>query len=92
MSDVVIGGLFTLTIALIGSIVGFQTHKLLRREKYKELIYAEKMDLYKQLSKLLAKIIVSGISAPKEADASELTILAMENKHLLPMQIFKSIM
>jgi hypothetical protein len=90
MSDVVIAGIFTIVVALLGSFVGFQTHKLLRREKYKEAIYSQKVAAYKKLSRLLAETMILAMSEPSSLSkkTGDLILFSLEYKYLLPEKIF----
>ena len=93
MSDAIISGLFALTVAVFGGFVGFQTHKLLRREKLKEMIYAERLVLYKDLSRLSAELILRRVEENASLEyiaekAAETLAIVIKNRYILPDKIF----
>lgn len=63
MPDVIVNGLFTIAVALLGAFIGFQTHKHYRKDKFNEVVYNEKMMLYKEISKIVSVIDYAAFSS-----------------------------
>ncbi len=100
MSDVIITGIFT----LLGVFTGFYSSMLLRKEKFAELIYKEKLVVYKKISESVLFISTSAlISSVQENteerkktvetlsdEVSKLMIEVLLNRFIISGDVFKA--
>ncbi len=97
MPDVVVSGLFTIAVALLGGFIGFQTHKYYRKDKFNELVYHEKLALYKEISKDVSMIDYAAFSSRSVMISSALSEYSwhlvntvQENQLIISNELYKA--
>jgi hypothetical protein len=97
MPEAVVSGLFTMAVALLGGFIGFQTHKHFRKDKFNELVYHEKLAIYKEISKDISMIDYAAFSSRSVTISSALSEYSwhllntiQENQLIISNELYKA--